>query len=70
MPRGKKKLPLEEQIRNVKNSMAELTAELAKKKKLLKELEKAQKEEMKEKLAEAASNSGKSLEEIIQMLQG
>ncbi len=70
MPRGKKKLSIEEQMQAVKTNIEELTAALAEKKKVLKELEKAKKEEMKEKLAEAARNSGKSLEEIIQMLQG
>ena len=71
MPRGRKKKPesVEEQMQLVQAEIEELSAKLKAKKKEMAVLEKAKKEEEQQKLLDAVAASGKSVDEIIGMLQ-
>ncbi len=71
MPRGRKKKPesVEEQMQLVQAEIEELTAKLKAKKKEMAVLEKAKKAEEQQKLLDAVAASGKSVDEIIGMLQ-
>ena len=71
MPRGRKKKPesLEEQMQLVQAEIEELSAKLKAKKKEMAVLEKAKKAEEQQKLLDAVAASGKSVDEIIGMLQ-
>lgn len=71
MPRGRKKKPesVEEQMQLVQAEIDELSAKLKAKKKEMAVLEKAKKAEEQQKLLDAVAASGKSLDEIIGMLQ-
>ena len=68
MPRGRKKKPesVEEQMQLVQAEIEELSAKL---KKEMAVLEKAKKAEEQQKLLDAVAASGKSVDEIIGMLQ-
>lgn len=71
MPRGRKKKPesVEEQMQLVQAEIEELSAKLKAKKKEMAVLEKAKKAEEQQKLLDAVVASGKSVDEIIGMLQ-
>ena len=71
MPRGRKKKPesVEEQMQLVQAEIEELSAKLKAKKKEMAGLEKAKKAEEQQKLLDAVAASGKSVDEIIGMLQ-
>ena len=71
MPRGRKKKPesVEEQMQLVQAESEELSAKLKAKKKEMAVLEKAKKAEEQQKLLDAVAASGKSVDEIIGMLQ-
>lgn len=71
MPRGRKKKPesVEEQMQLVQAEIEELSAKLKAKKKEMAVLEKARKAEEQQKLLDAVAASGKSVDEIIGMLQ-
>lgn len=71
MPRGRKKKPesVEEQMQLVQTEIEELSAKLKAKKKEMAVLEKAKKAEEQQKLLDAVAASGKSVDEIIGMLQ-
>ncbi len=71
MPRGRKKKPesVEEQMVLVQADIDDLSAKLKAKKKELAALESAKKLEEQQKLLDAVAASGKSVEEIIGMLQ-
>ena len=71
MPRGHKKKPesVEEQMQLVQAEIDELSAKLKAKKKEMAVLEKAKKAEEQQKLLDAVAASGKSVDEIIGMLQ-
>ena len=71
MPRGRKKKPesVEEQMQLVQAEIDELSATLKAKKKEMAVLEKAKKAEEQQKLLDAVAASGKSVDEIIGMLQ-
>jgi len=71
MPRGRKKKPesIDEQIVLVQNEIAELTAKVKDKKKALAALEEAKKVEEQKSLLDAFAASGKSVDEVITMLQ-
>ncbi len=71
MPRGRKKKPesVEEQMQLVQAEIDELSAKLKAKKKEMAVLEKAKKAEEQQKLLDAVAASGKSVDEIIGMLQ-
>ncbi|MDY2948290.1 MAG: hypothetical protein SOS94_00045, partial [Lachnospiraceae bacterium] len=71
MPRGRKKKPesVEEQMQLVQAEIEELSAKLKAKKKEMAVLEKAKKAEEQQKLLDAVAASGKSVDEIIGMLQ-
>ena len=71
MPRGRKKKPesIEEQMQLVQAEIEELSAKLKAKKKEMAVLEKAKKAEEQQKLLDAVAASGKSVDEIIGMLQ-
>lgn len=71
MPRGRKKKPesVEEQMQLVQAEIEELFAKLKAKKKEMAVLEKAKKAEEQQKLLDAVAASGKSVDEIIGMLQ-
>lgn len=71
MPRGRKKKPesVEEQMQLVQAEIEELSAKLKAKKKEIAVLEKAKKAEEQQKLLDAVAASGKSVDEIIGMLQ-
>lgn len=71
MPRGRKKKPesVEEQMQLVQAEIEELSAKLKAKKKEMAVLEKAKKAEEQQKLLDAVASSGKSVDEIIGMLQ-
>lgn len=71
MPRGRKKKPesVEEQMQLVQAEIEELSAKLKAKKKEMAVLEKAKKAEEQQKLLDAVTASGKSVDEIIGMLQ-
>lgn len=71
MPRGRKKKPesVEEQMQLVQAEIEELSAKLKVKKKEMAVLEKAKKAEEQQKLLDAVAASGKSVDEIIGMLQ-
>ena len=71
MPRGRKKKPesVEEQMQLVQAEIEELSAKLKAKKKEMAVLEKAKKAEEQQKLLDAVAASGKSMDEIIGMLQ-
>ena len=71
MPRGRKKKPesVEEQKQLVQAEIEELSAKLKAKKKEMAVLEKAKKAEEQQKLLDAVAASGKSVDEIIGMLQ-
>lgn len=71
MPRGRKKKPesVEEQMKLVQAEIDELSAKLKAKKKEMAVLEKAKKAEEQQKLLDAVAASGKSVDEIIGMLQ-
>ncbi len=71
MPRGRKKKPesVEEQMQLVQADIEELSAKLKAKKKEMAVLEKAKKAEEQQKLLDAVAASGKSVDEIIGMLQ-
>ena len=71
MPRGRKKKPesVEEQMQLVQAEIEELSAKLKAKKKEMAILEKAKKAEEQQKLLDAVAASGKSVDEIIGMLQ-
>lgn len=71
MPRGRKKKPesVEEQMVLVQAEIDDLSAKLKAKKKELAALESAKKLEEQQKLLDAVAASGKSVEEIIGMLQ-
>ena len=71
MPRGRKKKPesVEEQMVLVQADIDDLSAKLKAKKKELAAMESAKKLEEQQKLLDAVAASGKSVEEIIGMLQ-
>lgn len=71
MPRGRKKKPesVEEQMQLVQAEIEELSTKLKAKKKEMAVLEKAKKAEEQQKLLDAVAASGKSVDEIIGMLQ-
>lgn len=71
MPRGRKKKPesVEEQMQLVQAEIEELSAKLKAKKKEMAVLEKEKKAEEQQKLLDAVAASGKSVDEIIGMLQ-
>ena len=71
MPRGRKKKPesVEEQMQLVQAEIEELSAKLKAKKKEMAVLEKAKKAEEQQQLLDAVAASGKSVDEIIGMLQ-
>ncbi len=71
MPRGRKKKPetVEEQMVLVQAEIDDLSAKLKAKKKELAALESAKKLEEQQKLLDAVAASGKSVDEIIGMLQ-
>ena len=71
MPRGRKKKPesVEEQMQLVQAEIEELSAKLKAKKKEMAVLENAKKAEEQQKLLDAVAASGKSVDEIIGMLQ-
>lgn len=71
MPRGRKKKleSVEEQMQLVQAEIEELSAKLKAKKKEMAVLEKAKKAEEQQKLLDAVAASGKSVDEIIGMLQ-
>lgn len=71
MPRGRKKKPesVEEQMQLVQAEIEELSAKLKAKKREMAVLEKAKKAEEQQKLLDAVAASGKSVDEIIGMLQ-
>ena len=71
MPRGRKKKPesVEEQMQLVQAEIEELSAKLKAKKKEMAVLEKTKKAEEQQKLLDAVAASGKSVDEIIGMLQ-
>ena len=71
MQRGRKKKPesVEEQMQLVQTEIDELSAKLKAKKKEMAVLEKAKKAEEQQKLLDAVAASGKSVDEIIGMLQ-
>ena len=71
MQRGRKKKPesVEEQMVLVQADIDDLSAKLKAKKKELAALESAKKLEEQQKLLDAVAASGKSVEEIIGMLQ-
>lgn len=71
MPRGRKKKPesVEEQMQLVQAEIEELSAKLKAKKKEMAVLEKAKKAGEQQKLLDAVAASGKSVDEIIGMLQ-
>lgn len=71
MPRGRKKKPesVEEQMQLVQAEIDELSAKLKAKKKEMAVLGKAKKAEEQQKLLDAVAASGKSVDEIIGMLQ-
>ena len=71
MPRGRKKKPesVEEQMQLVQAEIEELSAKLKAKKKEMAVLEKAKQAEEQQKLLDAVAASGKSVDEIIGMLQ-
>ncbi len=71
MTRGRKKKPesVEEQMQLVQAEIEELSAKLKAKKKEMAVLEKAKKAEEQQKLLDAVAASGKSVDEIIGMLQ-
>lgn len=71
MPRGRKKKPesVEEQMQLVQAEIEELSVKLKAKKKEMAVLEKAKKAEEQQKLLDAVAASGKSVDEIIGMLQ-
>ena len=71
MPRGRKKKPesVEEQMQLVQAEIEEPSAKLKAKKKEMAVLEKAKKAEEQQKLLDAVAASGKSVDEIIGMLQ-
>ena len=71
MPRGSKKKPetVEEQMVLVQADIDDLSAKLKAKKKELAALESAKKLEEQQKLLDAVAASGKSVDEIIGMLQ-
>ena len=71
MPRGRKKKPesVEEQMQLVQAEIEELSEKLKAKKKEMAVLEKAKKAEEQQKLLDAVAASGKSVDEIIGMLQ-
>ena len=71
MPRGRKKKPesVEEQMQLEQAGIEQLAAKLKAKKKEMAVLEKAKKAEEQQKLLDAVAASGKSMDEIIGMLQ-
>lgn len=70
MPRGRKKKPetVAEQIALIQEEINNLTAQLKDKKKELAELEKRQEAEQGQQLIEAVHASGKTIKEVIAML--
>ena len=71
MPRGRKKIvPISEKVESVRTEIADLTAQLKKKKAELKKLEKEQAEGEKAKLMEVFASSGKTADEVIAWLKG
>ena len=71
MPRGRKKKPesLDAQMQQIQQEIEELSTKLKAKKKELAALEDARKLEEQKKLLDAVAASGKSVDEIIGMLQ-
>lgn len=71
MPRGRKKKPesLDAQMQQIQQDIEELSTRLKAKKKELAALEDARKLEEQKKLLDAVAASGKSVDEIIGMLQ-
>lgn len=71
MPRGRKKKPesIEAQMQQIQGEIEELSTRLKTKKKELAALEDARKLEEQKKLLDAVAASGKSVDEIIGMLQ-
>lgn len=71
MPRRKKvEQTIEEQIAAIHAEIEELTNQVKEKKKVLKALKAEQAEADKAKLIEAFVNSGKSIEEAVELLKG
>ena len=72
MPRGRKPkvaLTLDQQIDVTKKEIVELEQKLKDKKALLKKLEERIDEEAKQKLVDAIEASGKTIEEVLEMLK-
>jgi len=72
MPRGRKKkenLTIDQQIEKINAEIQELNEQIKGKKEILKDLEKQKKDEMLSTLADALAKSGKSVEEVLDMLQ-
>lgn len=71
MPRGRKKKPesIEAQMQQIQGEIEDLSTRLKTKKKELAALEDARKLEEQKKLLDAVAASGKSVDEIIGMLQ-
>lgn len=72
MPRGHKKkenLTIDQQIEKINAEIQELNEQIKGKKEILKDLEKQKKDEMLSTLADALAKSGKSVEEVLDMLQ-
>ena len=72
MPRGRKKkveLTIDQQIEKVNFEIKELNEQIKEKKEVLKDLERQKKEETLSSLADALEKSGKTVEEVLEMLK-
>lgn len=72
MPRGRKKkenLTIEQQIEKINAEIQELNEQIKVKKTAIKDLEKQRKKEMLSTLVDAVEKSGKSVEEVLEMLK-
>ena len=72
MPRGRKKkesLTIDQQIEKINAEIQELNDQIKEKKAVLKDLEKQKKEESFSTLVDAVKKSGKSIEEVLEMLK-
>ena len=72
MPRGRKKkesLTIDQQIEKVNTEIQELNDQIKEKKAVLKDLEKQKKEGTLSTLVDAVKKSGKSIEEVLEMLK-
>lgn len=72
MPRGRKKkenLTIDQQIEKINAEIQELNEQIKVKKATLKDLEKQKKEETLSTLVDAMKKSGKSIEEVLEMLK-